>query len=67
MWGTPPHPPSRTSPLQRFAGFGRSDVLAGGRRSLVRYCVHTKQAPLDLNTDPTLVAMSAHGAVRIAR
>ena len=44
----PPHPPERASPLQHFPGFRRSDVLACGRPSLVRYCAHTKQAPLNL-------------------
>ncbi len=29
----PPHPPARTSPLQPFPGFTRSDVLACGRPS----------------------------------
>ena len=50
LWGTPPHRPSRTSPLQPFPGFPRSDVLAGGRRSLVRYYAHAEQVPLNLNT-----------------
>ena len=50
MWGTPPHPPARTLPLQPFPGFRRSDVLACGRPSLVRYYAHTGQVPLNLNT-----------------
>ena len=50
MWGTPPHPPARTSPLQPFPGFPRSDVLAYGRPSLVRYYALTEQVPLNLNT-----------------
>ena len=52
LWGTPPHPPARTSPLQPFPGFPRSDVLACGRPSLVRYYAHTEQVPLNLNTYP---------------
>ena len=48
--GDPPHPPERASPLQHFPGFRRSDVPARGRSSLMRYCAHTKQAPLILNT-----------------
>ena len=50
MRGTPPQPPARTSPLQPFPGSPRSDVLACGRPSLVRYYAHTEQVPLDLNT-----------------
>ena len=50
MWGTPPHPPARTSPLQPFPGFRRSDILACGRPSLVRYYALTEQVPLNLNT-----------------
>ena len=50
LWGTPPHPPARTSPLQPFPDFPRSDVLACGRPSLVRYYAHAEQAPLNLNT-----------------
>ncbi len=46
MWGTPPHPPARTLPLQPFPGFRRSDVLACGRPSLVRYYPLTEQVPL---------------------
>ena len=38
------------TPLQPFPGFPRSDVLACGRPSLVRYYAHTEQAPLNLNT-----------------
>ena len=50
LWGTPPHPPSRASPSQPFPGFPRSDVLACGGPSLVRYYALTEQAPLNLNT-----------------
>ena len=50
LWGTPPHPPSRAKPLQPFPGFPRSDVLVWGRTSLARYCAHTEQVPLSLNT-----------------
>ena len=50
LWGTPPHPPSRAKPLQPFPGFPRSDVLVCGRTSLARYCAHTEQVPLSLNT-----------------
>ena len=49
-WGTPSHPPARTSPLQPFPGFPRSEVLACGRPSLVRYYALTEQVPLNLNT-----------------
>ena len=48
--GEPPHPPSRAKPLQPFPGFPRSDVLVWGRTSLARYCAHTEQVPLSLNT-----------------
>ena len=50
LWGTPPHPPSRASPLKPFPRFPRSDILARDRPSLVRYYAHTEQVPLDLNT-----------------
>ena len=43
----PRHPPARSSPLQPFPGFSRSDVLAGGRPSLVRYYAHTEQVTLN--------------------
>ena len=50
MWGRPPHPTAKASPLQPFTGFRRSDVLACGRLSLVRYYAHTEQVRLNLNT-----------------
>ena len=50
LWGTPPHPPARTSPLHPFPGFSRSDVLSCGRPSLERYYAHTEQVPQNLNT-----------------
>ncbi len=50
LWGTPPHPPARTLPLQPFPGFPRSDVLVCGRRSLERYYAHAEQVPLNPNT-----------------
>ena len=53
--GEPPHPPSRAKPLQPFPGFPRSDVLVWGRTSLARYCAHTEQVPLSLNTSSTEV------------
>ncbi len=48
--GDTPTSPARTSPLQPFPGFRRSDILACGRSSLVRYYAHTEQIPLNLNT-----------------
>ena len=50
MGDTPTSPGIRTSPLQPFPGFRRSDVLACGRPSLVRYYALTEQVPLNLNT-----------------
>ncbi len=52
MGDTPTSPGIR---LRRIAlatlpGFPRSDVLACGRRSLVRYYAHTEQVSLNLNT-----------------
>ena len=49
LWGTPPHPPARASTLQPSPRYRRSDVLACGRPSLVRYYAHTEQVPLNLN------------------
>ena len=38
--------------LATLSWFSRSDVLACGRPSLVRYYAHTEQVPLNLNTYP---------------
>ena len=48
--GDTPTSPGKDSPLQPFPGFRRSDVLAFGRPSLVRYYALTEQVPLNLNT-----------------
>ena len=48
--GHPHNPRHPTSPLQPFPGFPRSDILAFGRPSLVRYYALTEQVPLNLNT-----------------
>ena len=42
---------------QPFPGFSRSDVLARGRPSLVRYYAHTEQVPLNLNTYERLASV----------
>ena len=64
----PPHPPARTSPLQPFPGFPRSDLLACGRPSLVGYYAHTEQAPLNLNTyhNATRFVLEVVGGISIA-
>ena len=48
--GHPHIPRGGGSPLQPFPGVPRSDVLACGRPSLVRYYALTEQVPLNLNT-----------------
>ena len=51
--GGHPHIPRQgLRPCNPFPGFRRSDILACGRPSLVRYYPHTEQVSLDLNTYP---------------
>ena len=64
LWGTPPHPTSRASPLQPFPGFRRSDVLACGRPSWVRSYAHTEQVPLNLNSYESVVDLAMLVALR---
>ena len=64
LWGTPPHPTARASPLQPFPGFPRSDILACGRPSSVRSYAHTEQVPLNLNSYESVVDLAMLFALR---
>ena len=50
MGDTPTSPGKDFALATPFPGFPRSDILAGGRPSLVRYYALTGQVPLNLNT-----------------
>ena len=67
LWGTP-HIPRQglrpCNPLPALADERSSPVVDAHWCDIVSI---RSKSPLDLNTDPTLVAMSAHGALRIAR
>ena len=52
LWRTPHIPRQGLRPCNPFPDFRRSDILACGRPSLVRYYPHTEQVSLDLNTYP---------------
>ena len=63
--GGHPHIPRQglrpCNPLLALADERSSPVVG---RSLVGYYAHTERVPPNLNTDPTLVVMPAHGASR---
>ena len=49
-WGTPSHPPARTSPLQPFPGFRRSTSSPVADPHWCDWYALTEQVPLNLNT-----------------